>query len=114
MLGRLGDYYDWKWITTASNRHDIMLPVFLPRFSLEAGGHILRVQANWSPVAEQRHVLQSCVVTEPGSHTCSKKGKICLNTTAHHKMLSDHMRYVVSTVVSVRIIGLTCDASIPD
>ena len=65
---------------TVGYRHDHELPVFLPRFSLEAGGHILRVQANRSPVAEQRHVLQSCLTTEPGSHTCSKKGKICFST----------------------------------
>ena len=79
MLGRWGDFYDWKWITTAGTRHDLVLPVFLPRFFLKVGGHVLRVQANWSPLAEQRHTLQSCWMTEPGSHTWSKKGKICFS-----------------------------------
>jgi hypothetical protein len=57
-----------------------MLPVFLPRFSLGGSGHILRVQTHRSPAAEQRHVLQSRVMTERGSHSCSKKGRVCFST----------------------------------
>jgi hypothetical protein len=50
-----------------------VFPVFLPRFSLVDGGQIFRVQAAPSPSFEQRHVLQSCLKTEPGSQFNARK-----------------------------------------